>query len=229
MARELIVYRMGTVPYATAVEWQKVAAQRRIDGDPADALIVLQHTPVVTMGRVADPKNVLASRETLVGRGIDLVEANRGGDVTYHGPGQLVAYPILNLDRYRKNIGWYLRRLEETLIGVLDHFGIAGGRIDKLTGVWVDGGKVAAIGIAIRRWVTFHGVALNVAPNMDHFKLITPCGITDRSVVSMRDILGRDVTVDEVASQFVTRFADVFEIRTVRQGRNRELADSQLT
>ena len=227
MARELIVYRMGTVPYATAYEWQRVAAQRCIEGDPADAIIVLEHTPVVTMGRVADPKHVLASRATLADRGIDLVEADRGGDVTYHGPGQLVAYPILNLDRYRKDIGWYLRKLEETVIGVLDGFGIAGGRIDNLTGVWVDGGKVAAIGVAIRRWVTYHGVALNVATNMDHFKLITPCGIPDRPVVSLRDILQRDVTVDEVAPQFVTRFADVFEIDTIRQGHDSELAGSQ--
>ena len=225
MTRELIVYRMDTVPYAAAYELQRAAAQRRIDGDPTDALILVEHPPVVTMGRVADPKHILASRATLANRGIDLIETDRGGDVTYHGPGQLVAYPIMNLDRYRKDIGWYLRRLEETIIAVLDDFGIAGGRIDKLTGVWVDGGKVAAIGVAIRRWVTYHGAALNVATNMDHFKLITPCGIPDRPVVSMRDLLRRDVTVDEVSSRFIARFADVFEIDIVRQGCNAELAE----
>jgi lipoate-protein ligase B len=218
---------VGTVPYATAYEWQRVAAQRRIGGDPADAIIVVEHTPVVTMGRVGNPKHILASRTTLADRGIDFVETDRGGDVTYHGPGQLVAYPIMNLARYRKDIGWYLRRLEETVIGVLDDFGIAAGRIDNLTGVWAGGSKVAAIGVAIRRWVTYHGVALNVSTNMDHFKLITPCGIPDRPVVSMRDILGRDVTVDEVTPRFVTRFADVFEIDTVRQGCNAELASSK--
>ncbi len=148
---------MGTVPYATAYEWQRATARRRIDGDPADAMIVLEHTPVVTMGRIADPAHILASRATLAHRGIDLVETDRGGDVTYHGPGQLVVYPIMNLERYRKDIGWYLRKLEETVIGVLDDFGIAGGRIDSLTGVWVEGGKAAAIGVAIRRWATCPG------------------------------------------------------------------------
>jgi lipoate-protein ligase B len=180
------------------------------------------------MGRVADPKHILASRATFADRGIDLIETDRGGDVTYHGPGQLVAYPIMNLGRYRKDIGWYLRKLEETVIGVLDDFGIAGSRIDNLTGVWVDSGKIASIGVAIRRWVTYHGVALNVATNMDNFKLITPCGIPDRPVVSMCDVLERDVTVDEVAPHFVARFANVFEIDTVREGDNGELAGSQL-
>jgi len=227
MTRELIVYQLDTVPYATAYEWQQAAAQRRIDGDPTDAIILLEHPPVVTMGRMADPAHILASRAALAERGIDVVESDRGGDVTYHGPGQLVAYPIMDLNRYRKDIGWYLRRLEETVIGVLDDFGIAGCRIDNLTGVWVDGAKVAAIGVAIRRWVTYHGAALNVAANMEHFKLITPCGIQNRPVASMRDILGRDVTVDEVAQRFVAWFADVFEIDTVRQGCNAELADGR--
>jgi len=227
MTRELVVYRLDTVPYATAYDWQRAAAQRRIDGDPTDAIMMVEHPPVVTMGRMADPAHMLASRATLAQRGIGVVETDRGGDVTYHGPGQLVAYPIMNLNRYRRDIGWYLRRIEETVIGVLDDFGMAGERIADYTGVWVAGGKVAAIGIAIRRWVTYHGVSVNVAANMDNFKLITPCGIHDRPVVSMSGILQRDVTVDDVAPRFVGRFTEVFEIDTVRDGNIAELARVQ--
>jgi len=223
MTRELVVYRLDTVPYATACNWQRAAVGRRIESDPTDAIIMLEHPPVVTMSRMADPAHILVSRATLAERGIDVVETDRGGDVTYHGPGQLVAYPIMNLNRYRRDIGWYLRRLEETVIRVLDDFGMAGERIADYTGVWVAGGKVAAIGIAIRRWVTYHGVSVNVTTNMDHFKLITPCGIPDGSVASMSGLLEHEVTVDDVVPRFVGRFAEVFEIDTVRDGHRSEL------
>jgi len=223
MTRELVLYRLGVVPYAHAYEWQRGAAQRRINGDPTDALMLLEHQPVFTLGRLADPAHILVSRRTLAERGIDLVETDRGGDVTYHGPGQLVVYPILDLNRYRKDIGWYLRRLEEVIIGLLDDYGISAGRMLKYTGVWVAEEKIAAIGVAIRRWVTYHGVALNVNPEMEHFELIAPCGISDKPVTSMRAILGSTVTVEEVAERFTARFTEVFEIEKVREGSLQEL------
>jgi len=218
-----VVYRLGTVPYATAYRWQRAAAQHRIDGADTDALMLLEHTPVLTLGRLSDPAHILVPRRTLAERGIDVVETDRGGDVTYHGPGQLVAYPILDLRRYRKDIGWYLRRIEEVVIGVLDDYGLPAGRIPQYTGVWVEGAKVAAIGVAIRRWVTYHGVSLNVTTDMDNFRLIAPCGISDRPVTSMHAMGATAAAVEEVAERFTTRFMKVFGIDTVREGYADEL------
>ncbi len=219
---ELIVYRLGCVAYGQAYVWQRALAQQRMEGCASDALMVLEHPPVITMGRLARPEHLLASPEMLEKFGVALVDADRGGDVTYHGPGQLVAYPILNLARYKKDLDWYLRHLEEVVIRVLADYGVEGRREPGFTGVWVADEKVAAIGIAVRRWVTFHGIALNVTTNMDHFRLIKPCGLP-KPVTSLRDILARDIALDEVNDRFVDRFAEVFAIETVREKRADEL------
>jgi len=217
---------MGVVPYRTAYNWQRAAVQRVIDGSSTDLLMVLQHEPVVTLGRMADRDNILVSDTNLADHGIDVIETDRGGDVTYHGPGQLVAYPILDLNRYRKDIGWYLRRLEETVIRLLAEYGIDGERIEGRTGVWVPQGKIAAIGIGIRRWVTYHGLALNVAANMDHFALITACGIRDRPVTSLHMLLKKDIAVEDVIDQFIDRFVEVFEIDRVHQVSETEFTET---
>ena len=161
--------------------------------------------------RNADESNLLQNRGQLAKMGIEVCEVDRGGDVTYHGPGQLVAYPILDLRHWKKSVSWYLRELEQVLIDLLGAYGIEGGRVEGLTGVWVDGAKVAAIGVGVHRWVTYHGIALNVDPNMDHWGLIVPCGIPDKPVTSLRQLLGQapkfSQVVDECERHFCARFA----------------------
>jgi lipoyl(octanoyl) transferase len=162
-------------------------------------LVLVEHDPpVITLGRAADERNVIAAPEQLGAAGIGVHRVTRGGDVTYHGPGQFVAYPILRVDRRSGGVREYLRLLEEVVIRVLAELGIEGRRIAGYTGVWVGDEKVAAIGVAVRRWVSYHGLALNVCPNLAHFGLIVPCGLADKKVTSVSRLLGRDVSVSQV-------------------------------
>lgn len=182
-------------------------------------LVLVEHDPpVITLGRGASAAHVTASRERLAAEGIEVHESSRGGDVTYHGPGQLVGYPIMRLDLHGRDVRRYLRDLEEVLIRVLARFGVEGRRAEGMTGVWVGGEKVAAIGVAIRRWVTWHGVALNVCPNLDHFGLIVPCGIRGRGVTSLARLLGRPMTVAEAKPHLVECTVDVFGFDGARPG-----------
>ncbi len=183
------------------------------DAERAHLLLVEHDPPVLTLGRRADRRNVVAPPERLRREGVEVHEISRGGDVTYHGPGQLVGYPIIRLDLHGRDLRRYLRDLEEVLIRALRSFGVEGRRVDGLTGVWVGEEKVAAIGVAVRRWVTWHGFALNVCPNMEHFSLIVPCGIRDKRVTSLRRLLGRDVSVAEAAEPVVRSFREVFGFR----------------
>ncbi|MGH2570816.1 MAG: lipoyl(octanoyl) transferase LipB, partial [bacterium] len=180
-----------------------------------DQLLLLEHPPVVTLGRSATDGNVLASREALRARGIELHACGRGGDVTFHGPGQLVGYPILDLNPDRRDVRRYVRDLEEVLIRTLGDFGVGAGRIPGLTGVWIGDLKIAAIGVRIARWVTTHGFAWNVANDLDGFRVIVPCGISDRGVTSLSRVLGREVSLDEVKAPLVRRFGEVFARRPV--------------
>jgi len=204
--------RLGVVDYETAHDLQKKILRERIDGKCPDHLILLQHNPVITIGRSGDNKNILVSKALLESFGITVHEIERGGDVTYHGPGQLTGYPIMDLRSYKKDVHWYLRQLEEVIIRVLAEYDIIGKRVEKYTGVWVGDEKIAAIGVAIKRWVTYHGFALNVNPNLSHFKLINPCGITNKGVTSLVNLLGYDVKMDEVERKIVSAFSEVFEI-----------------
>lgn len=198
------------VPYREGYETQ-IARRNLVEtGEAGEALYLLQHTPVLTLGRKADEAHLLKSREALAKMGIDVLEADRGGDVTYHGPGQLVAYPILDLRRRRQSIQWYLRKLEDVIIGFLAEYGIEGGRVESYTGVWVKGAKVAAIGIGIHNWVTFHGVAINIDPDMSHFELIVPCGIPDKPVTSLKVLLGEAPPMPSAFEAFEKRFLDAF-------------------
>jgi lipoyl(octanoyl) transferase len=210
--RRLEIQRLGLVPYAEALELQKQLVERRRADEIADQLLLLQHPAVITLGVKSrnDRSHVLETPERLAARGIEIVETGRGGDVTYHGPGQLVGYPIIDLNPDRRDVHQYVRDLEEVLIRTVDAFGITAGRLPGLTGVWVGNGKVAAIGVRIARWITSHGFALNVGTNLEHFGLIIPCGITDKNVTSIERLIGRPVSMNEVEFALCRAFADVF-------------------
>jgi lipoyl(octanoyl) transferase len=211
--RRLQVQRLGLVPYAEAVELQKQLVERRRANEISDQLLLLQHPAVITLGVKSrnDRSHVLETPERLAARGIEVVETGRGGDVTYHGPGQLVGYPVVDLNPDRRDVHQYVRDLEEVLIRAADAFGITAGRLPGLTGVWVGDGKLAAIGVRIARWITSHGFALNVGTNLEHFGLIVPCGITDKNVTSIETLIGRPVSMSEVEFAVCRAFADVFD------------------
>jgi lipoate-protein ligase B len=171
----------------------------------------VEHPPVFTIGRAGTGEHIIAPQEVLEREGIKVYEINRGGDVTYHGPGQLVGYPILNLGEYDKDLHETVRKYEEVIIRLLAEYCIEAGRIEGLTGVWVGDEKIAAIGIGVRKWVTFHGFALNVNPNLEHFKLIVPCGIRDKGVTSMEKILKERVNWEGLKEKLIYHFVDVFE------------------
>ena len=207
------VKRLGLVPYEQALALQKQLVEDRKAQRIPDQLILLQHPPVITLGVKSrdDRTHVLASPDELSRQGVELFETGRGGDVTFHGPGQLVGYPIVDLNPNRRDVHRYVRDLEEVLIQVAASFGISAGRQAGLTGVWVGNEKLAAIGVRIARWVTSHGFALNVATDLGHFDLIVPCGIRDKGVTSLERQLGRPVPMAEVESATITAFAAVFD------------------
>jgi len=214
---ELLVVDLGTLPYAQALELQRDVARRRIAGDiDQDVLLLVEHPPVVTLGRTAKGANLIASPEFLASQGVELFEVERGGDITFHGPGQLVGYPIIDLKRHRKDLHWYLRQVEEALIEAIGQFGIVGGRVDKYTGVWVDvhgdsRRKIASIGVHARDWVTWHGFALNVNTNLRYFDLIVPCGIPDVTMTSVaRELNVGSVDMAAVAQLVTSAFGRVF-------------------
>ena len=206
------VRRLGLVPYADALALQKELVEERRHGRIGDVLLLVEHPHVLTLGVRGDGgrSHILASDEALVARGVDVHETGRGGDVTYHVPGQIVGYPIIDLKPDRCDVHRYVRDLEEVLIRVAAEYGLTGERVQGLTGVWVRGEKVAAIGVRIARWVTSHGFALNVTTDLDYFNLIVPCGIADRGVTSLGTLLGRPVDRREVEDHIVRHFSDVF-------------------
>src|SRR5215203_7392958 len=183
---ELLVVDLGTLPYANALDLQRDVARRRISGEIAeDVLLLVEHPPVVTLGRTAKGANLIASPELLASRGVELFEVERGGDITFHGPGQLVGYPIIDLKRHRQDLHWFLRSVEEGLIMTLSRYGIAGERNVGYTGVWTSGRKIASIGVHARDWVTWHGFALNVTTDLSNFDFIVPCGIDGVEMTSI--------------------------------------------
>jgi len=202
-------YLRPIVPYAAAWAWQRrLVEARRRDPDLEDVLILLEHPPVYTLGRGSDPAFLKFDPDA---DGYELHEIERGGEVTHHCPGQLVGYPILNLNRYRPDLHWYLRQLEATVIETIAAFGVAGDRVDGLTGVWVGDRKLAAIGIKVSRWISMHGFALNVCPELAGFDRIVPCGIADKRVGSLAQFVP-EVTVAAVVPEVVRAFADCFEV-----------------
>lgn len=214
--RELRVERLGTVGYAEALRIQEEWVRRRRAGDVPDTLLLLQHPHVITLGSGSHAEHILLSHEERAARGIELWESGRGGDVTYHGPGQLVGYPILDLKPDRCDLHRYLRDLEEVLIGVLGEFGLPADRKEGLTGVWVADRKLAAIGVRVSSgWITSHGFALNVNTDLSFFDAIVPCGIREHGVGSIAQQLGREVTVEECLDPVTACFARVFSRQVV--------------
>lgn len=215
MSADLHVVPLGRMPYGEALTLQRDLAARRIAGEePNDLLLLVEHPPVITLGRGFQPQHLPTPLGTLEARGIEVHDIERGGDVTFHGPGQLVGYPIFDLTGHRQDLHWFLRQLEEALITAIADFGIAGERVAGYTGVWTSGRKIASIGIHVRQWVTWHGFALNVTTDLSYFDLIVPCGIPNVVMTSIqREIAeraGRDLwnrTVDQVVLGFAERFA----------------------
>lgn len=216
--RELWTVPLGRVPYAEALELQRTLARDRILGAiPHDVLLLVEHSPVVTLGRSSKGKHLLASPEFLATKGVELFEVERGGDVTFHGPGQLVGYPIIDLKQHKQDLHWYLRQLELSLINSLGAYGIVAEQASGLTGVWTAGGgrKIASIGVHARDWVTWHGFALNVTTDLSFFDLIVPCGISGVEMTSMARELGGDPNAEDVSRTVCESLAGTFNLKTV--------------
>jgi len=218
VGRTIEVRRLGLVPYAEALALQRSLVEERRAGRVDDLLILVEHPHVLTLGVRGDGgrSHILATDDVLAGHGIDIHETGRGGDITYHGPGQVVGYPIIDLKPDRCDVHRYVRDLEEVLIRTAASYGIEAGRVDGLTGVWVGRDKLAAIGVRISRWITSHGFAFNATTDLSYFGLIVPCGIADRGVTSLARLLGRPVDLGEVEERIAAHFCAVFD-RVVAQ------------
>ncbi|MEO7313136.1 MAG: lipoyl(octanoyl) transferase LipB [Chitinophagaceae bacterium] len=241
MQQQLVtVQDLGVKPYKEVWDYQEIILQKNVAlkrafyiTEPAVAdsplaiphlpptthhLLLVEHPPVYTLGKSGHEENILIDEATRRSKGIEYFKINRGGDITFHGPAQLVGYPILDLEKFRTDIGWYLRSLEEVVIKTIAHFGIVGARSVGETGVWIDVGikgrerKICAMGVRCSRWITMHGWALNVNTDLDYFKYIIPCGIVDKQVTSMEKELGRPVDMGEVKQVLLDAFAGVFEV-----------------
>jgi lipoate-protein ligase B len=215
--RELWTVPLGQLGYVEALELQRNLARDRITGAiPQDLLLLVEHPPVVTLGRSSKQKHLVASSEFLQSKGVEVFEVERGGDVTFHGPGQLVGYPIIDLKRHRQDLHWYLRKIEEALINSLADYGIPGERNTAYTGVWTRGKKIASIGVHARDWVTWHGFALNVTTDLSYFDLIVPCGIDGVVMTSIARELGLEtISMQDVRDRVTAKFADAFDLTAV--------------
>jgi lipoate-protein ligase B len=204
------------VEYERAWDFQRELVAAKLTSELPDILLLLEHNPVITLGRRGNRQYIRASPEALTAEGINTYHVERGGEVTYHGPGQIVGYPILNLRNWRRDISWYIFNLEEILIRTLGEFGIEATRNRLNRGAWVGDSKIGSIGVAISRWVTYHGFSLNVSPNMDHYSLITPCGLDGIEVTSLRKLLGREPDHARVRDTVSQHFQKVFDIELAR-------------
>ncbi|MEO8090851.1 MAG: lipoyl(octanoyl) transferase LipB [Gemmatimonadales bacterium] len=219
MTARLVVHDLGRREYAEVLELQRRLCRQRVAGESnEDVLLLVEHDPVVTLGRGTRAGSLLLPRAELERRGVEVFEVERGGDVTFHGPGQLVGYPVVDLRRHREDLHWYLRRLEAGLIGALGQLGVDAGPHPGLTGVWTEGRKIASIGIHVKQWVTFHGFALNVSTDLSYFDLIVPCGIKDVIMTSVAVELCRPDPAalwEETRQAVITGMADAFELQAV--------------
>lgn len=207
-----LLYSLGLVDYGEALGLQRRLRARRLEGRGEDSLLLLEHPACITVGLAGKLENIVATREALAEKGISLFFVDRGGDVTYHGPGQLVIYPIIDLRNRGKDIHRYVRDLEEIAIRTLADLSLQSGRDQRNSGVWAGNAKIAAIGISVEKWVTMHGMALNINPVMEHFALIKPCGLSHCGVTSASRLLGRTVSLAAVSERLVAHFSDVFDV-----------------
>lgn len=208
--REVQVYQLGTTSYADVHRLQRRLQEQRREGGGVDALLLTEHSPVFTLGRSHPEPDLRVSRGVIRDYGIDIVQTERGGDITYHGPGQMVAYGIIDLKRWECSLLDYVTGLEDTAIGLLADWGLHAERDAHGRGVWVGGRKIASVGLHVRRWVTMHGIAINVDPDMSHFDLINPCGMRGVEMTSLTAEAGNQVSLAEVMAAFVFHFGRVF-------------------
>jgi lipoate-protein ligase B len=215
-AKECLVAFLGFAEYLRTLDLQFRICEAKKQGFESDVLLLLEHPPTITLGRNGKWHNLLVSEVELQARGVQRYEADRGGDITFHGPGQLVGYPLLKLEADERDVHLFMWKLEESLILLLKEYSIESSRVEKLTGVWTREGKIAAMGVHISRWITRHGFALNVNPDLSYYELIIPCGIAGKSVSSMQVLLSRQIKLEEVAERYVVHFGRVFGRRMIR-------------
>ena len=212
--KPLLISDLGLISWADAYALQQRVVAARKAGEIEDVFLLCEHPHVITLGRSANRANLLASEHVLRQKGVELHATNRGGDITYHGPGQIVGYPILNLNYIKRDVGWYMRTLEEAMIRASTDFGVSAFRVPGKTGIWVKAGhkeeKLAAVGVHISRWVTSHGFAFNVSTDLRYFDLIIPCGIADCKATSLEKLLGRSVSLAEVKPPLIQHLAELF-------------------
>jgi lipoyl(octanoyl) transferase len=214
---------LGFIDYKKAWDLQKETFEKRYKGETEDTIFLLEHPHTYTLGKVADKNNLVGNKEYLEENNISVYEIDRGGDITYHGPGQIVGYPIIYLEKWKKDTHKYLRALEEVIIRTCGEYGLNGERNEKYTGVWLGNRKIAAIGIKVSRWITMHGFAFNVNTDLGLFDGIVPCGISDKEVTSLKKELGEEIKIEEVKEKLVRNFTEVFEYSELTKGNKEEL------
>jgi len=214
--KEMIVRDLGRQPYQPVWDYQRNLQMKRIAQQIPDTLLFVEHDPVYTIGKNGSDLHVVANDDFLKSNGINVVQVDRGGDVTYHGPGQLVGYPIFDLHQHKQSVSWYMGYLEQVFIEVLSRFDIQGERSEGYTGVWVKDEKITALGVRISRWVTMHGFAFNVNTNLFHFGGIIPCGIFHQGVTSLRKILGHEVEMDDIKPIVIEAFKTIFNFSRMK-------------
>ena len=212
-SQKILIQDLGFKKYKSVLSLQKKLQKQRIAGNINDTLILVEHEPVYTLGKNSNRDHLLQSRD----KSVEVYNTERGGEVTFHGPGQLVGYPILDLRNYKKSVSWYMRTLEELIIRVLKEFGIKSSRIKGLTGVWVENKKIAAQGVRISRWVTMHGFSINVCPQLSYYDGIIPCGIFDHDVTSMEECLNKKISIKKIKNSVSEIFLELF-IRGSKNG-----------
>ncbi len=205
-----MILDIGLVPYEESFRLQDEMVRKRKNGEVGDSLLITEHKSVFTVGRRTGWDNLLVSEVLLKKNGISVVRTDRGGDITFHGPGQLIIYPILDLKKRTRDLHKYLRDLEEVAIGFLNEYSIPAGRVSGRTGVWTTGKKIAFIGIAASDWITYHGMSINVNIALDYFSMINPCGMADIEVTSIKRMLGHDISIDRAKIMLVSHFEHVF-------------------
>jgi len=208
--RKLVYCDLGLIDYKEAWDLQKSIHQLRVENKIDDVLFLLEHPHTYTLGKIADKKNLVGDEKYLSDNRISVYDIDRGGDITYHGPGQIVGYPIINLTNWKQDTHKYLRALEEVIISTCADYGLSGSRVDKYTGVWLDSRKICAIGIKVSRWITMHGLAFNVNTDLNLFNGIIPCGISDREVTSLKKELKKEILLNEVKEKIIHHFGDLF-------------------
>lgn len=219
ISKKLIYSDLGLIDYAKAWNLQKEVFEKRVSGNTDDTFFMLEHPNTYTLGKTADKNNLISNKDYLEKEGISVFEIDRGGDITYHGPGQIVGYPIIDLKNWKQDTHLYLRNIEETIIKVCNYYGLNAGRKEKYTGVWIGERKICAIGVKISRWVTMHGFAFNINTNLNLFNGIIPCGIKDKEVTSLERELGKRFDINEVKEKILEVFINQFnydEFSTVK-------------